>query len=262
VTADAWDPDQYHRFADERRKPFFDLLGLIGPVPGGRVIDLGCGSGELTAILHQRLEAAETVGVDRSAEMLRAAADVDVPAVSFREGDIGSFDDPGAWDVVVASASLHWVPDHADVLARWTDSLRPGGQLAVQVPANAEHPSHRLSGEVAASPEFVGLFGDSGPPPDPVLSVLSPEEYAVLLDRLGYEDQHVRLQVYGHHLASTADVVEWVKGTSLTRFRAQLSPQDFDRFVDAYRERLVAELGDHRPYFYAFKRILIWGLRP
>jgi len=262
LTADGWQPEQYHRFADERRAPFLDLLGLIQPIPGGRVIDLGCGTGELTALLHRELAAAETVGVDRSAEMLGEAAALSAPGVTFREGDIGDFEDLRAWDVVAANAALHWVPDHADVLARWTASLRPGGQLAVQVPANADHASHRLSAAVAASPQFVGLFGEPGPPPDPVLSVLAPEEYAVLLDRLGYEEQHVRLQVYGHHLASTADVVEWVKGTSLTRFRARLSPKDYERFVDAYRDRLVGELGDHRPYFYAFKRILIWGHLP
>ena len=81
----------------------------------------------------------------------------------------------------------------------------------------------------------------------------------MLLDRLGFEQQHVRLQVYGHHLASTADVVEWVKGTSLTRFARVLDEATYARFLDQYRERLLAEVGDHRPYFYAFKRILMWG---
>ncbi|HEY2427562.1 MAG TPA: methyltransferase domain-containing protein [Acidimicrobiales bacterium] len=262
MTGDAWQPDQYHRFGDERRAPFLDLLGLIRPVTGGRVVDLGCGTGELTALLHEHTQASETVGVDRSPEMLRGAEAWARPGLSFRAGDLGAFEDPGAWDVVAANAALHWVPDHADVLARWTASLRPGGQLAVQVPANVDHPSHRLSAEVATEPEFVGLFGEEGPPPDPVLSVLRPEQYAELLERLGYDEQHVRLQVYGHRLGSTADVVEWVKGTSLTRFRARMEPADYERFVTRYRERLVAELGDHRPYFYAFKRILFWGRLP
>ena len=93
-------------------------------------------------------------------------------------------------------------------------------------------------------------------------SVLAPERYAELLDRLGFAEQHVRLQVYGHRLASTAEVVEWVKGTSLTRFRARLDDTTYDRFVAAYRARLLAELGDRRPYFYPFKRILIWARAP
>jgi trans-aconitate 2-methyltransferase len=261
--ADGWRPDQYHRFREERRAPFFDLLGLVRPIPGGRAVDLGCGTGELTVELHDRIGSAETVGVDNSPEMLRGAEEVHHRGVTFRAGDIAPFEDRGAWDVVLANASLQWVPDHADVLARWTASLRPGGQLAVQVPANSDHPSHRLSSELALDPEFVDAFGEGeDPPADPVLSVLRPEEYAVLLDRLGYEQQHVRLQVYGHRLASTADVVEWVKGTSLTRFRRRLTPEIYDRFVDRYRDRLLAVVGDHRPYFYAFKRILFWGKMP
>ena len=68
-------------------------------------------------------------------------------------------------------------------------------------------------------------------------------------------------EVYGHHLASTADVVEWVKGTSLTRFKERLSPDLYEEFVDRYRQRLVAVLGDHRPFFYPFKRILFWARR-
>jgi trans-aconitate 2-methyltransferase len=129
--------------------------------------------------------------------------------------------------------------------------------LAVQVPANHDHPSHTVS--VAVAQEMAHLF-DGAPPPDPVAdNVLLPEQYAALLVALGYERQHVRLQVYPHRMASAADVVEWVKGTSLTRFQRVLWPDAFAEFVAAYRTRLLAELGDATPYVYCFKRILMWG---
>jgi trans-aconitate 2-methyltransferase len=80
-----------------------------------------------------------------------------------------------------------------------------------------------------------------------------------MLDRLGFTRQHVRLQVYPHHLASTADVVEWVKGTNLTRFERRLSPELYAEYLDRYRARLLDALGDHRPYLYTFKRILFWA---
>jgi len=252
----AWDPDQYHRFRSEREAPFDDLLDLVAPSPGGRVVDLGCGSGELTVRLHRHVGAGETVGIDRSAPMLARAAGLAAPGVTFAEGDIGGFADVAAWDVVASNAALHWVPDHGAVLARWTTALRPGGQLAVQVPANADHPAHRLVGDVAA--EMAGAF-DGEPPADPVLSVLRPEEYAALLERLGFAAQHVRLQVYGHRLASSLDVVEWLQGSTLTRFRAVLSDADYAAFLERYRTRLTAVLGDRAPYFYTFKRILLWG---
>jgi trans-aconitate 2-methyltransferase len=150
---------------------------------------------------------------------------------------------------------MHWLPDHDAVLARWSGSLRAGGQLAVQVPANANHPAQRLATEMA------GDWIDD-PPPDPVAqNVLAPERYARLLDDLGFARQHVRLQVYPHQLDSTAHVVEWLKGTTLTRFKKALGPA-WDQFVDAYRDRLLALEGDRAPYFFPFNRTLIWARRP
>ncbi|MYC01787.1 MAG: methyltransferase, partial [Chloroflexi bacterium] len=58
---DEWQPDQYARFKAEREQPFYDLLDMVEPVPGGRVVDLGCGTGVLTRVLHERMQAAETI---------------------------------------------------------------------------------------------------------------------------------------------------------------------------------------------------------
>ncbi|MHB1853515.1 MAG: methyltransferase domain-containing protein [Acidimicrobiales bacterium] len=247
-----WSPAQYNRFAAEREQPFWDLAGLLEATVAPEVVDLGCGDGRLTAALAGRLGASSTVGIDSSAEMLAQAEVHSRSGLVFQSGDLATW--AGRADVVFANAALHWVPDHPAVLTRWRDGLGPGGQLAVQVPANAEHPSHVISAELGE--EWLGADN----PPEPVAAnVLTPEAYAGLLDELGFVRQHVRLQVYGHRLGSSAEVVEWVKGTSLTRFRALLDPEAFDRFVDEYRRRLVARLGDRRPYFYPFKRILLWG---
>jgi trans-aconitate 2-methyltransferase len=261
-TGQAWDPAQYHRFRGERAAPFTDLLALLAPVPGGDAADLGCGTGELTVRLHHHLRARSTVGYDRSARMLAEAGAQRGEGVRFEAGDMAAFggapDGPGTpqWDVVASNAALHWLPGHAAVLARWAGALRPGGQLAVQVPANVDHPAHRVAAAVAE--EFADAFGGT-PPPDPVRNVLAPEAYAELLDALGFAAQHVRLQVYGHHLASTAEVVEWLTGSSLTRFREALDDASYEAFLARYREAVLADLGDRRPYFYAFKRILLWG---
>ncbi|MEY2462741.1 MAG: trans-aconitate 2-methyltransferase, partial [Acidimicrobiaceae bacterium] len=128
---DAWDPGQYNRYADEREQPFWDLARLLAPAGSPKVVDLGCGDGRLTAALHETLGAAETLGIDSSAAMIDAAAGHTSDAVSFRLGDIGSWEDPGSCDVVIANASMQWVPDHRAVLGRWVGSLRDGGQLAV-----------------------------------------------------------------------------------------------------------------------------------
>lgn len=252
MTSDGWDPGQYERFEAERSQPFFDLIGLLETERPARLVDLGCGTGALTRTLHDRIGARETIGVDSSPTMLAGAAPRGGHGLRFVEGDLRDPPVDGPVDVLVSNAALQWVPDHPAVLARWTDLLAPHGELAVQVPANVDHPSHRVIAELAAEPPFVDA-GDGPPPPDAVRSVLRPEAYAELLNQLGFADQHVRLQVYDHMLPSSDAVVEWTKGTSLTRMQRHLPPVVYEAFVAEYRRRLVAELGDQRPYFYAFQ---------
>jgi trans-aconitate 2-methyltransferase len=107
------------------------------------------------------------------------------------------------------------------------------------------------------SPFFEALDGDV--PEDRGRFVLPPEVYADLLYELGAKDQVVRMEVYGHELDSTDEVVEWVMGTLLTPYRERLTPELFEAFVERYRERLIEELGEREPYFYGFRRILCWA---
>jgi trans-aconitate 2-methyltransferase len=251
---DTWQPEQYGRFAAERAEPFHDLLSLVAPVPGGRVVDLGCGSGELTAQLHRRLGAAETLGLDSSPAMLERAAGLADPGLRFELGDIAGFEE-GGWDVIFSNAALHWLPDHEALLRRLVGQLRGGGQLAVQMPANHDHPSHLVAAEVAGDEQFrsaLGGYRRHSP-------VQPPEWYASLLDRVGLADQHVRLQVYLHRLTARDQVVEWVRGTLLTDYAARMPAELFDAYLDAYRKRLLPRLEDTRPYRYPFKRLLLWG---
>jgi trans-aconitate 2-methyltransferase len=254
---DAWDPDRYHRFAAERSAPFWDLLGLVRPVPGGRVVDLGCGSGELTAELHRTLGAAETLGLDSSPAMLARATPRAGGGLRFELGDIADFD-RGGWDLAFSNAALQWLPDHQALLARLAGLLATGGQLAVQLPANHDHPSHRVASELAAQAPFAAALGGWRQ----AWPVRPPEWYATLLDRLGLAAQHVRLQVYLHRLAGREEVVDWVRGTLLTDYQRRLPAELFDAFLGRYRRQLLELLDDERPYRYAFKRILLRAERP
>ena len=151
------------------------------------------------------------------------------------------------------------------MLAQWstalTDRWSARGAGAERTPTIPRTWSPTRS---AREPRFAEAFAATPagePPTDPVRSVLPPERYATVLDELGFTRQHVRLQVYGHHHDTTADVVEWVKGTNLTRFQSVLPAEVYAEYLDRYRERLVEVLGDQRPYYYPFKRILLWGRR-
>jgi trans-aconitate 2-methyltransferase len=255
LRTDSWDPAQYERFSDERSAPFFDLLALVEPCMGGQVVDLGCGTGELTELLHERSGASSTLGIDSSEAMLKRSKSRAGGGLHFELGDIADWVPAEPVDVVFSNAALHWVDDHAELFARLTAALRPGGQLVVQVPANHDHASHLVAERVAVEEPFRGALGGyvrRSP-------VLSPERYAVLLHRLGYELQHVRMQVYLHLLADPGAVVDWVKGTLLTDYKRRLPDGLYEDFVARYRELLLAELGEDRPFPFTFKRVLLWG---
>jgi trans-aconitate 2-methyltransferase len=245
----SWSPDQYLRFAAERKQPFTDLVSLIERRPRMRVVDLGCGPGELTRELHETLEAAETVGIDDSETMLLKAGHFGGEMLHFEKGRIEAFVSDRPYDLIFSNAAFHWIADHEQLFARLTKFLSAQGQLAVQMPANDTHPSHAVAAEVARE------FGAEPRPDD----VLPPERYAELLHRLGFQRQHVRLQIYGHLLPSADDVVEWVRGALLTHYEAQLAPERFAEFLAAYRARLRGAIGEGRPFFYTYKRVLLWG---
>ena len=169
---DGWDPAQYGRFGDERARPFTDLVALVSPPRASRVADFGCGTGALTARLLDAWQPTELIAIDSSPAMLAEVPDTDNrlhPVL----GDIAALDDLpvdlGSFDVIVSNAALQWVPNHARVLADWTNRLRPGGQLAVQVPANGDHASHRVLAAVGAE-----LLGPDAPPDPTTVSVLAP----------------------------------------------------------------------------------------
>src|SRR5262245_49047518 len=111
MPSDTWNPTRYEQFKSERLAPGLDLIGLIEPATGARVVDLGWGTGELTRLLHERLGARETLGIDSSANMLAKAAAQAGDGLRFEERDVAAFDDRDAWDVVFSNALIQWLPD-------------------------------------------------------------------------------------------------------------------------------------------------------
>jgi trans-aconitate 2-methyltransferase len=251
-----WNPAQYERFKNERSRPFFDLLDLVRGADVGRILDLGCGTGELTRAMHERLHAKETVGVDSSDAMLAKAAPFAGGGLRFAKGDIASYASDTPFDLVFSNAALQWVDDHPRLLERLAALLAPGGQLAVQIPSNDDHPSHVVARDVAREPPFREALGGH----ERVFPNLSLSDYATSLHRLGFREQKVEMVVYAHVLASRDDVVEWVKGTLLTDYEKRMPVEMWPRFLARYRDVLLPQLDDTRPYFYPFKRILFWGV--
>ncbi len=148
------------------------------------------------------------------------------------------------------------MPDHPGLFARLAGLLAPGGQIAIQMPANEDHPSHAIAARIAGESPFREALGGHVRE-SPVLPV---EQYAPLLHRLGIRDPHVRMQVYLHPLeGGPEDVVEWVRGTLLTDYEKRMPAELFAQFVSRYRDALVAALPSGKPFLYTYKRVLLHG---
>ena len=245
-----WDAAQYLRYSDERARPFFDLIGRVGAERPGYVVDLGCGPGNLTAVLAERWPGAEVAGLDSSAEMIDAAR-ASVPGLAFELGDVRDWQPGRAPDVITCNAVLQWVPDHLGLVLRWADALAPGGWLAFQLPGNFDQPNHAIIGEMARSPRWRGLLADVGLN----RQAGDPGEYAEILARPGYTVD-AWATTYLHILPGENPVLEWSKGTALRPVLAALDAEQAAAFADEYAGRL-REAYQARPFgtIFPFRRV-------
>lgn len=227
MSAPRWDPERYLRFADDRARPFLDLVARI-PGDATAVVDLGCGAGNLTAVLRRRWPRASIIGVDSSPEMVgRAVADDADPSVRYVVADVADWAPDGPVDVITSNAMFQWVPEQETVLRRLAEHVRPGGSVAVHVPNNVDAPSHTLLREVAARPPYAehtrGVEWVRG---------TDPHVYLELFADLGWSCEAWET-TYLHVLPGDDPVFAWVEGTG-ARPVLQALP-------DPLREQLVAE---------------------
>lgn len=249
---DSWNPELYQKFASARNQPFYDLLKLIPLEKGKSIVDLGCGTGELTLELHKAKEAKHTLGIDSSESMLKKAPSH--PGLTFQHLKIEDFNPSKKYDLIFSNAALQWVPDHPHLFKRLVQFLAPQGQLAVQMPSNYDYITHSVAKEIASSEPFKNLL-----PKALGHGALKIEDYSQLLYTLGFQKQHVSAQVYPHLLDSTESIIEWVQGTLLTYYQSHLSPEDYSRFFTLYKDKVLKTLGPQKPFFMTFKRILLWA---
>ena len=248
-----WNPDVYLAFADHRGRPFYDLLSRVGAESPRRVVDLGCGPGNLTVTLADRWPDAVIEAVDSSPEMVAAARE---------RGLVASVGELEAWtpqpdtDVVLSNAALHWVPSHRELLVRWAGELPAGAWIAVQVPGNFDAPSHAAVRELASSPPWLDALGDT---PFRVGRVTdSAAEYAALLADAGCAVDTWET-TYVHELPGEHPVLNWITGTALTPVKAALDEAAWQRF----RSELIPMLDERYPArpdgrtFFPFRRIFV-----
>ncbi|WP_435744425.1 trans-aconitate 2-methyltransferase [Nocardioides sp. SYSU DS0663] len=232
-----WDPQRYLRYADERGRPFVELLSRVGATAPETVVDLGCGPGNLTALLADRWPGARVVGLDSSPEMVAAARERG-DGVAYDVADLRDWSPAAPVDVLVSNATLQWVPGHLDLLPRLAASVAPGGWLALQVPGNFEEPSHVIRRDLADEPPYAEHLGDVAVP-----AAHDAGTYLEALTRLGCRVDAWET-TYLHVLTGPDPVFAWVSGTG-ARPTLQALPDDLrPAFEEELRSRLRAAYPD------------------
>jgi trans-aconitate 2-methyltransferase len=255
----AWDPAQYRKFGGERLRPALDLIARIPLEEAQSIVDLGCGTGNVTKILAEAWPNAQVTGLDNDAAMLEASRKA-APEIKWQAGDIAawSLEADETYDLIFTNAALHWVPNHRELFPRLLNKLTPGGVLAGQMPNNFALPSHLSIAEtVAEDKRRDELF--------PLLlrhPLLSIAEYRNLLAASASEIDIWETE-YLHILNGPDPVREWVKGTALRPLLAVLSPAEGEDFLARLGKRLRQAYppeSDGRTLF-PFRRIFLVARR-
>ncbi|NQU05152.1 MAG: methyltransferase domain-containing protein [Calditrichaeota bacterium] len=245
-----WNPDTYLKFKNERAEPLIDLLQLVKIRPNLKVIDLGCGTGELTAELAERLPDSNVTGIDNSSEMLNKASPLERPDLRFELINIEEMS--GKWDLIFSNAALHWIDDHYSLIPRLLKMLNPGGQLVAQFPSGHRNKAQKAIGEIASTEPFYtamnNWYWD--------FPVLKTDEYAELLFMNGGSEITVYDKVYPHILQNADDVFDWVAGTTMIPYIERLPGDLHESFRKKIRERLH-QIWREGPLLYPFRRILM-----
>jgi len=253
----AWDPKTYLTFNAQRTRPAAELLSRVACEKPARVIDLGCGPGNSTALLAQRWPGADLEGLDSSPEMLAEAKASGVHA-RWTQGDVSTWTPDAPFDVVFSNATLQWVGDHATLLPKLISHVAAGGVLAIQVPNNFDDPCHTLIHDVAKE----GPWADKLKGVRDWWNVLEPESYFGILEPATanidiWETRYVQV------LEGADAVYRWMSGTGLRPFAAALEGAEREAFLSEYRARVGAAypMRESGKTLYPFRRLFIVAKR-
>ena len=249
----AWNPEVYDQFKEERSAPFYELLSLVESRSDLSVIDLGCGTGELTSRLLDYLEDSKVLGIDSSEEMLEKAAHYKTSRLNFEKRSIEEQLHLGdTYDLVISNAAIQWCSNHKELFPRIISKIKAGGQLAVQIPSNHEYIVHQLLRKIAGSEPYKTAYNSW----EREYTVLKIEDYAGILFNHNGKEITVYEKVFPHVLENAEAIFAWASGTAMLPYIERLPEEMKEQFKSDYKLELQ-NIFPESPVFYPFKRTFI-----
>jgi len=250
-----WNPDVYNQFKNIRFKPFYDLTGLITDEGKMNAIDLGCGTGEQTAILTEKFPDATFTGIDSSPEMLEKSKALENDRLHFRISTTEEMLDADEnWDLIFSNAALQWSDHHYDLFPKLVSKLKSGGQLAVQMPYQPGNTLNKILFELADEEPYRTQLNQWNRPS----AVLTIDEYAQILFDSGIEDLNLSQKVYPIIAEDHDTLFNFISGSALIPYLERLDEEQQKVFTAEFKHQISKDFAK-LPAIYAFKRILMYG---
>lgn len=249
----AWNPNIYDQFKSERYAPFYDLLALAEPRINLAVLDLGCGTGELTSFLAESLPHSMVLGVDTSAEMLEKSKAFSNDRLGFEQRGIEEqLDRETSWDLIFSNAAIQWIDNHEIILPKMISCLKPEGQLLIQMPSQNDNVLNQLLLELVQESPYKDALNDW----KRQSSVLSTDEYARILFEEGGKNITVFEKIYPIVVQDASQLYDFISGSALIPYFERMSPELQNSFALEFKKRIRYRF-PKSPAFYAFKRIIL-----
>jgi trans-aconitate 2-methyltransferase len=252
-----WNPEKYNQFKEIRYQPFFDLMNLISEKNLKNCVDIGCGTGEQTKILSEKIKDAYFLGIDSSEEMLAQSRKYESDKLQFKLSTIEEFtESESRWDLIFSNAALQWSDHHNKLFPKLISKLNPGGQFAVQMPFQKENILNKiLIDMVRENPfaDFLGGFVRNSP-------VLQIDDYARIMFEAGLNGLTLFLKVYPIIADGESNLYDFISGSALIPYMERLDTEKQELFKLEYTKRIMSQFQKF-PAIYSFKRILLYGTK-
>lgn len=253
-----WNPQIYNQFKDIRNQPFYDLISFITEEQQQNCIDIGCGTGEQTFILSNKLKDAQFVGIDSSEAMLSESEQFKNDRLTFQQATTEDLlNTKQKWDLIFSNAALQWSDNHQDLFPNLFSLLNPHGQAAIQMPMQSDNILNQILLTLVEEQPFKDYLG-GWKRKSPMLSI---DQYAAIM----YDAELINLQiiqkVYPIIAQNSQDLLNFISGSALIPYLDRLQEDQKEEFITVYKKRIEQNFSKF-PAIYAFKRLLLYGRKP